>query len=265
MKTKKDRVYSELEKEVRSIGRKKLSDTDFLVWDEKRDCVRFESNKVSKTDNSRNYAIKSLERRSYRPLQDGEDLEDYMSEFEDTQEVSNNKEDIDFIDEVSPELLEEKWLDVVGYEGYYKVSDRGRVANSKGNILVPVNRDRNSKYLCVTLCKRGSKSSYYVHRLVGEAFIYNDNPKEKTTINHKDQDTYNNCVDNLEWLSLGDNVRYSRNKKVLQYDLSTGELIAEFPSTKEASKVTGTSISSISSVCNGKYKKANGYRWKYAY
>lgn len=48
-----------------------------------------------------------------------------------------------------------------------------------------------------------------VHRLVAFAFIENDDPINKTEVNHKDYNRINNRVENLEWISHADNVRYS--------------------------------------------------------
>ena len=51
-------------------------------------------------------------------------------------------------------------------------------------------------------------------------------------------------------------------KSVLQLS-KEGELIAEYPSTCEASRQTGCSQSSICSCCKGKLKSTGGYIWKY--
>lgn len=52
-------------------------------------------------------------------------------------------------------------------------------------------------------------------------------------------------------------------KKVIQYDLNMNK-IAIFGSMTEASMVSRTRISEISSVCNGKRRTANGYKWRFA-
>lgn len=56
-------------------------------------------------------------------------------------------------------------------------------------------------------------------------------------------------------------VHYS--KGVIQYDLQGNE-IARFYSQKEAVRQTGVNVSSIHYCCEGKYKTAGGYIWKYA-
>ena len=53
------------------------------------------------------------------------------------------------------------------------------------------------------------------------------------------------------------------SKKVLQFTKS-GEFIKEWPSSIEASRQLGIVQPSICNCCNGKYKSAGGYIWKYA-
>ena len=74
-------------------------------------------------------------------------------------------------------------------------------------------------------------------------------------------------------MSLKDNINYgthnkrvaeSLSKQVQMFDKSTGELLATFPSTREARRVTGINHGNISSCCNGNLKSAGGYVWKYS-
>lgn len=72
-------------------------------------------------------------------------------------------------------LTVERWLPVVGWEGYYEVSDLGRVRslprrNAPGGIMSP-SRTRNGRYLVVKLARDGGYVTRRVHRLVGEAFL----------------------------------------------------------------------------------------------
>lgn len=159
----------------------------------------------------------------------------------------------------------EHWKEIAGFEGIYEVSDQGRVKSlgndksRKEKILKP--GKKRDGYLHVGLCKYGHRKYLLVHRLVADAFI--QNPNNLDTVNHKDEDKTNNAASNLEWMTRADNKRYSANKAVQMIDKQTGELLATFPSTNEADRVTGINQGSISQCCNGKQKSAGGYIWKY--
>ena len=174
----------------------------------------------------------------------------------------------------------EQWKAVVGFEELYEVSDQGRVKSlnynhtGKERILKPWKS--NNGYLLVNLYKDGRKKMLLLHRLVAGAFI--QNPNNLDTVNHKDEVKTNNTVGNLEWMSIKDNNNYgTRNKRmseakinnqalskqVQMFDKSTGELLATFPSTHEADRVTGIAQPNISACCLGKIKSAGGYKWRY--
>ena len=154
----------------------------------------------------------------------------------------------------------EQWRSIKEFDNYL-VSNKGRIMNAKtGKILRPA--DDGGGYPMVNLCKEGKPKLKKVHRLVGEAFI--ENPNNLETINHIDEDKHNNNVENLEWLSRGDNIRYSQAKPVEQYDLESGRLICTYSSLSDCCRMTGFDISLISKACRGQYKKAYGYIWKYA-
>ena len=68
-------------------------------------------------------------------------------------------------------------------------------------------------YLRVDI-KSGCRRTYLVHQLVALAFIPNDNPIEKDTVDHIDGDKTNNNVENLRWLSRADNIKaYQEQRK----------------------------------------------------
>ena len=161
----------------------------------------------------------------------------------------------------------EHWRSIAGYDGLYEVSDLGRIKSlkyGKEKILKP--GKNTGGYLFVILCKDCHTKHLLVHRIVAEAFIPNTQGLE--TVNHKDEVKTNNTVSNLEWMSQGDNVAYSQpqwaKRSVQMFDKSTGELLATFPSTMEAARVTGINQGNISKCCNGKRKSAGGYKWRYS-
>ena len=66
----------------------------------------------------------------------------------------------------------ERWLPVVGYEGYYEVSNLGRVQRHSGRILKPyVNRKNYGEYCQVRLSRGGVARTCEVHILVARAFL----------------------------------------------------------------------------------------------
>lgn len=115
----------------------------------------------------------------------------------------------------------EVWKPIKGYEDSYEVSSQGRVRSKdkirrlgKGKgydrffpskiLSTSIN---NCGYKIIILNKPGSKViCKSIHRLVAEAFI--PNPLNLSDINHKDENKLNNFVDNLEWVSHKDNMRY---------------------------------------------------------
>lgn len=114
--------------------------------------------------------------------------------------------------------MEEIWKDIEGYEGYYQVSNLGRVRSVdryvkhwqggislfKGKIIT--GNDRTRKYKKVQLSKDGVSKGYYIHRLVAITFL--PNPNNYPVINHKDEDPSNNCVENLEWCTQKHNMNW---------------------------------------------------------
>lgn len=176
--------------------------------------------------------------------------------------------------------MEENWKDIAEYEGLYQISDQGRVKSLNYNhtnterILKPAKR--KDGYLIINLHKEGKMKTYLVHRLVAKAFIPNNN-LFKIDINHKDEDKTNNNASNLEWCTRAENNNYGtrnersakaqingiRSKAVIQYTLA-GKPIALFPSVMEIERRLGFSNGNIAKCCNGKYKTAYKYIWRYA-
>lgn len=92
---------------------------------------------------------------------------------------------------------------IKGYKNY-QISDTGIVINKKtGREL---KQQEKKGYMNVSLFKNGMKKDKLVHRLVAEAFIENINNYPQ--VNHKDEDTLNNMVENLEWCTQKYNNNY---------------------------------------------------------
>lgn len=123
----------------------------------------------------------------------------------------------------SAEVVEVVRKPIKGYEGYYEVDQFGRVYSV--DRLIPVDdngrqynkvlrgkqmkQNMHSKgYKVVSLTKDGKTKTVFVHRIVAEAFIRNED--NLPMINHKDEDKTNNFVENLEWCTAKYNRSYGK-------------------------------------------------------
>src|SRR5574344_251986 len=113
----------------------------------------------------------------------------------------------------------EIWKDIIGYEGYYQISNMGNVKSLARNVIkrsgvIQPRKERimdkricSDEYYIAKLTVNNVSKSISIHRLVAIHFI--PNPDNLPEVNHIDCNRQNNCVDNLEWCTHGDNVRYS--------------------------------------------------------
>ena len=120
-----------------------------------------------------------------------------------------------------------------------------------------------------------------MHRLVARAFI--SNPNGYTVVHHKDHNTKNNCVDNLEWVNKEEHdkihARERGNNQIGKFNgghskkvdiYSTDEkFIMSFPSMAEGIRYLKSNgcicdSSNVTACCKGKQKSAYGYIWKYS-
>ena len=97
----------------------------------------------------------------------------------------------------------EEWRDIKGFEGKYMVSNLGRVKSlnyrrtGKEKILKAYPNKDDYGYLKVSLYKDGKVRYPLVHVLVATAFL--ENPDNLPEVNHKDENSKNNCAENLEY------------------------------------------------------------------
>lgn len=109
----------------------------------------------------------------------------------------------------------EKWKDVDGFQGFYQVSNMGRVRSLdrfvkhskitnrliKGKTFTP--KPDSHGYYTIQLCKNKVCKSLKVHRLVAIAFI--DNPENKPEVNHVRGNKMDNRSTELEWSTSSEN------------------------------------------------------------
>ncbi|WP_411268462.1 NUMOD4 domain-containing protein [Macrococcus capreoli] len=183
----------------------------------------------------------------------------------------------------------EIWKDIEGYDPKYQVSSQGRVRIKENTTFrfnmgklrpytqkekIVKQSDNGCGYLKVGLTDtHGNRKNAYVHRLVAIEFL--SNPNQLPQVNHIDGDTYNNSLDNLEWVDRRDNMLHAIDvlnfmpntdgindpRPVQQLDRHSKQVIAEYSSISDAQKDTG--VRHISSVCRGCRKSAGGFLWRY--
>lgn len=106
---------------------------------------------------------------------------------------------------------EEKWKEIPGYDGRYKISNKGRVYSYITNKILSNNFNNATEdggYYFVVLSKNGIPKQYLVHRLVAAAFVHNPKPDEYDIINHKNEIKTDNRAENLEWCTHKYNTNY---------------------------------------------------------
>lgn len=175
----------------------------------------------------------------------------------------------------------EEWKDIVieqngivyDFTGKYQVSNLGNIRslnyNNTGKIKI-MKFSEYSGYLRIPLSKDGKTTKFLVHRLVANAFIKNNDPVNKSQVNHKDENPLNNNINNLEWSTPKENSNYgtrsrrmakTQSKKIIGYSLIDNKVII-LQSTQQAKKF-GFDQSAISKCCLGQRKSHLGYKWKY--
>ena len=154
----------------------------------------------------------------------------------------------------------EYWKFVYGYP-HLIVSNTGKVRSLLlDREIKPFVSNRG--YLRVALCKGKQHKYVHVHRLVAEAFI--PNPNGYTDVDHIDGNKLNNNVDNLQWLSRGDNIRKAGNKRnqgaIPVICVETGKV---YHSISEAARELHITPAIISAIAKGEYKSYHKLHFKY--
>lgn len=124
----------------------------------------------------------------------------------------------------------EIWKDIPEYEGLYEASSLGRIRTKEGKTTftqkhglrhwksrIMSGRGDNPKTgKRVSLWKNGVCKDWLVARLVAITFLGNPNAL-KNTVNHKNGNRLDNRIENLEWLSLEDNLRHAFENGLMPY------------------------------------------------
>jgi hypothetical protein len=176
--------------------------------------------------------------------------------------------------------MEEIWKDIEGFEGYYQVSNLGRVKGLErtvkhytggikklNQIILKLCKDFKG-YFNIQLSKNGISKTYKAHRLVAKHFI--PNFENKLEVNHKNGVKTDNSAINLEWCSCSENIIHAFKtglKKAIRGEKNGNSKITENIaynikyntdglSQKEIANQYEISQSLVSSIKNGK-------KWKH--
>lgn len=114
-------------------------------------------------------------------------------------------------------MTNEIWKPVVGFEGRYEVSSKGRIKalareisysdGRKGRLPERLIKGTilNTGYVSVSF---DTKTKKHTHTVVAQAFFGMSDYRQ--TVNHKDGNKTNNCVENLEWATYKENNVHAR-------------------------------------------------------
>lgn len=145
--------------------------------------------------------------------------------------------------------MTERWKPIKGYEGLYMISSEGRVYSFKQDKIINQYINNHGYYFVRLSCKEMDWKSYYVHRLVAQAFV--PNPDFKNIVNHIDENKLNPKWDNLEWVTHAENVRLARSRKVICLETNK-----TYNSLTIAAKENGIRLDAICSALNGRRESA---------
>lgn len=184
----------------------------------------------------------------------------------------------------------EEWKDVVGYEGYYAVSNLGRIAmirtsceytrNGKtftksckphicGTSISP-----STQYQRITFVRNGKKDTQLLHRVIAMAFI--PNPYNLPCVDHIDDNPHNSIASNLQWCTYKTNNSKEHHRKAQSLAkigridpkrkpivaLKDNLVVKIYTSMFEAN-LDGHDNSAILRVLRGQLKHHHGLKWVY--
>lgn len=169
--------------------------------------------------------------------------------------------------------MKEVWKPVEGFEGYYEVSNCGRVKSLDRVVTDTIGRKYYYKgkiikvstyrtgYNYVNLWMSSKIKTFLVHRLVALSFV--PNPHSKPMVNHLDGVKSNNYYSNLEWCTRSGNEKHAfriglkslKGERHSQAKLTKNQVLEIRNSTSKAKEIAalyGVSIGHIRGIKAGR-------------
>lgn len=172
----------------------------------------------------------------------------------------------------------EIWVDVLGYQGLYEVSNYGRVKSLKdkyGNERQKILKNHSVNTICsyrqyirprVTLYKKQKRKQFLISRLVFQSFC-GKIPKG-LQIDHINNDPTDNRLQNLQLLTRSENCKkIHKDNPQLRYKKATKIKCLNnnkiYKSQTDAADELHLFSSNINAVLHGKMNTIKGYKFVY--
>ena len=133
------------------------------------------------------------------------------------------------------------YIDIVGFEGLYKINRSGDICNNVGYKMKTIQR---GKYMSISL-KKDKYHHLSIHRLLGLHFI--PNPENYPIIDHINRNSLDNRLENLRWTTYFVN---NQNASLNKCNTSGEKNISIY-----FEKKSGREYWEIKIECNGKKHK----------
>jgi hypothetical protein len=123
--------------------------------------------------------------------------------------------------------MKEVWKNIQKYEGYYQISNLGRLRSvdrvikyKNGRLNKHKGREKNVKeyktaYRIAILSKENKQKGFKISRLVAKHFI--KNPNNYPCVNHIDGNKHNDRKENLEWCTYSYNNLHAFNNGLIKH------------------------------------------------
>ncbi len=173
--------------------------------------------------------------------------------------------------------MNEYFIDIIGFEGLYQISNLGRIKSfHRQHVKFLSPGLLKTGYYIVVLCKDSKAKTFTIHRLIAKHFI--SNPNNKLEVNHINGIKTDNRIENLEWVTHKENshhawkmglktpamtgiIDYDNKKSIPIICIDTCEA---FASSSHAARMLNLSRPNIIKVLKGERHHVNGLKFKYA-